>query len=260
MSREPKGRYLPLSLPRRMVCDLLHFGKQIPTVPVQRHMNLAVLRDARAGAPVRVSWTVLFTKAYAMLARDLAVLRQVYVSFPWDRVYEHPYSSPSISIESEYKGEKVVYGAIFRAPEGQPLAALHEQLEKFRTRPIEAYGHFRKSLWITRLPRFLRRCLWWYALNVDGAKRAKYLGTFGVSVYSALGAESLHPIAPWTTTLNYGVMAADGGVPVRIVYDHRLMDGATVARALAQLEEILNGPIARELADARPERGTPVAA
>jgi pyruvate/2-oxoglutarate dehydrogenase complex dihydrolipoamide acyltransferase (E2) component len=39
---------------------------------------------------------------------------------------------------------------------------------------------------------------------------------------------------------------------VRLIYDHRLMDGATVARALMQMEEILNGPIARELKEARP--------
>jgi hypothetical protein len=252
MSREPVGRHLPLSLSRRMMCDLLHFGKQVPTVPVQRQMNLAGLRAARDAALVRVSWTVLFTKAYALLARDLAVLRQAYLTFPWERIYEHPVSNPYISIEADYRGEKVVSGLILRAPENAPLDELNGHLENFRTRPIESCGRFRKSLLITRLPRFLRRWLWWYALNVSGAKKAKYLGTFGVSVYSALGAESLHPIVPLTTTLNYGVIAPDGSVPVRIIYDHRLMDGATVARALGQLEEILTGPIVRELAAARP--------
>jgi hypothetical protein len=36
-------------------------------------------------------------------------------------------------------------------------------------------------------------------------------------------------------------------VDVRIVYDHRVLDGATVARALARLEDVLNGEIAAEL-------------
>ncbi|MBP3954110.1 hypothetical protein J8F10_02210 [Gemmata sp. G18] len=74
------------------------------------------------------------------------------------------------------------------------------------------------------------------------------MGTFGVSVYSALGAESLHPLSPLTATLNYGVIGPDGRVPVRIVYDHRALDGGTVARTLARLEEVLNGDIYRELA------------
>ena len=33
------GRSLRLSLPRRFVCDLLHFARKVPTVPVQRTMN-----------------------------------------------------------------------------------------------------------------------------------------------------------------------------------------------------------------------------
>jgi hypothetical protein len=34
---------------------------------------------------------------------------------------------------------------------------------------------------------------------------------------------------------------------VRIIYDHRVMDGATVARALARLDQVLNQDIANEL-------------
>jgi hypothetical protein len=36
-------------------------------------------------------------------------------------------------------------------------------------------------------------------------------------------------------------------VTVKIIYDHRVLDGRTVARALGTLEEILQGPIAAEL-------------
>ena len=34
---------------------------------------------------------------------------------------------------------------------------------------------------------------------------------------------------------------------MRIIYDHRVMDGATVARALARLKEILNTVVEDEL-------------
>jgi pyruvate/2-oxoglutarate dehydrogenase complex dihydrolipoamide acyltransferase (E2) component len=78
------------------------------------------------------------------------------------------------------------------------------------------------------------------------------MGTFGVSVYSALGSESLHPLSPLTTTLNYGVIGRRGGVTVRLIYDHRVLDGSAVARALADLEEVLNGPIAAELWEMAP--------
>jgi hypothetical protein len=44
-------------------------------------------------------------------------------------------------------------------------------------------------------------------------------------------------------------MSDDGVLDVRVIYDHRVMDGATVARALARLEEILNSAIKDEVAE-----------
>ena len=109
------------------------------------------------------------------------------------------------------------------------------------------HGEPRFALRFARLPTALRRLMWWLALEVDGASRARKVGTFAVSVYSGLGAESLHPLSPLTATLNYGVIGPDGTVPVRIIYDHRVMDGSTVARALARLETILDQDMADEL-------------
>src|SRR3954454_10923594 len=99
----------------------------------------------------------------------------------------------------------------------------------------------------SRLPRPLRRALWWVCLNVSGRKRAKHLGTFGISVYSGLGAASLHPLSPLTTTLNYGVIEPNGSVDVRLIYDHRVLDGSTIARALLDLEQVLNNQILVEM-------------
>jgi hypothetical protein len=73
------------------------------------------------------------------------------------------------------------------------------------------------------------------------------MGTFGVSVYSGLGAESYNHLTPLTSTLNYGVIGADGRVNVRVIYDHRVLDGSTVARALARLEDVLNDEILAEI-------------
>jgi hypothetical protein len=120
-------------------------------------------------------------------------------------------------------------------------------VKECKDRPVEEVGTFRRTLRVSRLPRPLRRLLWWIGLNFSGYRRARNWGTFGVSVYSGLGAESLHPLSPLTTTLNYGVIAEDGAVDVRVIYDHRVLDGSSIARALADLEETLNGPVARSL-------------
>jgi hypothetical protein len=92
-----------------------------------------------------------------------------------------------------------------------------------------------------------RRLVWWLGLSVVARWREQCFGTFGVTGVAALGSASLHLLSPLTTTLTYGVFAADGTAPVRLFYDHRVLDGVQPAAALAELEQALRGPIVEEL-------------
>lgn len=248
------GKTIPLSLPRRLICDLLHFAQRVPSLPVQRVMNLSPLRDARKLATPRISWPVLFLKGYAHVAVQVPQLRQAYLPFPYARLYEHPISIASVAFQRDYQGEAAVFFGHFRHPETKTLVELDETLRHFKEAPLEQLTLVRRALAVSRLPRPLRRLIWWIGLNLSGSKRARRMGTFGLSVYSSHGAESLHPLSPLTTTLNYGVICEDGTVPVRIIYDHRVMDGSTVARALALLEATLNHDIRGELLGAASAR------
>jgi hypothetical protein len=243
----PKGRKLALSLPRRLICDAMHFAHRVPTVPVQRRMNLATVVAARKQAEPRPSWCAIFTKAFGFAAAARPELRRAYQSFPWPHLYEHPISVASIAIERQIDDEDVVLFAPVRRPEGRGLMEIDAKLKRFKELPIEKVTQFKRALQITRLPWPVRRFVWWFGLNVWGRKKSHYMGTFGVSVYGSLGAASLHPLSPLTTTLNYGVIADDGSVDVRLVYDHRVLDGATVARALEDMERALKCEILAEL-------------
>jgi hypothetical protein len=243
-----RGKMVRLSVPRRMVGDLLYFAGGIPTVPVQKRMALGPLAAARAACRERPRWTTLFTKAYALMAREFPEFRRAYVKLPWPHLYEYPASNATIIIERDYHGEAGLFSISIKEPARQSLRDIGRQLEHASAAPIEEIKDFRRTIQFTRLPRPLRRAFWWLCLNI-GRQRGNYFGTFGVSVYSALQAESLHPLSPLTTLLNYGVMSDDRVLDVRIIYDHRVMDGATVARALARLEEILNSAIKEEVAE-----------
>jgi hypothetical protein len=229
-----------------MVIDLLYFARAIPTVPVQRRMQLAPLIAARAASTDKPRWTAVFAKAYALVAAEHPVLRRAYVKLPWPRLYEYPTSTATIMFEREHEGEPSLFSYLLRDPTRLSLKALSERLAGIADTPVDEVKDFRRNLTISSLPRPLRRLIWWLGLNI-ARQRGNYFGTFGISVYSALQAESLHPLAPVTTVLNYGVFMPDGSVNVRIIYDHRVMDGATVARVLARLEEVLAGPILEEV-------------
>jgi hypothetical protein len=245
--RKKTGRSISLSAPRRLICDLLHFARKVPTVPVQRQMNLSAVVEARARCRERVSWCAIFLKAMALTAEKTPEFRRAFLTFPTAHLYESPFSVASVAVERQIEGENAVLFARLIAPETLPLWELETQMRLFQGTPVEKVHVFKRALMMSRMPWFLRRMLWWFTLNVSGASRAWRVGTFGISVYSALGAESLHPLSPLTTTLNYGIIDTMGRVPVRIVYDHRVMDGATVARGLLRMEEMLNTTIVDEL-------------
>lgn len=241
-----RGTPISLSPVRRFVCDLLYAARQVPTVPVQRRMRLRSVMLARATHPGKIPWSAIFIKAFAKVAAEIPELRRAYIKFPWHRLYEYPKSVASVAVERDYQGERGVFFGRVNRPEAQPLWAIGERIRHLQQAPIEECEEFRKQLKVSRLPSLLRRLVWWLGLNV-GSQRGHHFGTFALTVYSGLGAESLHPLSPLTTTLTYGVIDDDGETDVRIIYDHRVMDGATVARALQRLEDVLANDMVAEL-------------
>lgn len=243
-----QGRHQKISAPRRLVGDLLRFSVGIPRVTVQRRMNLTPLIEARARQSKRPTWTVLFLKGFSLLAQEVPELRRAYVKFPWPRFYEYPVSVASIAHERELDGERIVLLGTVKAPEHRTIADLQAVVDAARSRPVLEIKEFRRALKFARQPLPIRWMLMWLGLNI-GRRRTRHFGTFQLSVYSGLGAESLNPLTPLTTLLNWGPIDADGTVNVRILYDHRVMDGANVARALVRFEQILNDTIVAEVND-----------
>ena len=137
-SREPAeeeiGHNLPLSVPRRIMGDLMSFAKAIPSVPVQRPMNVAPVMSARArlgrNAP---GWCAIFTKAFGLMAREFPELRRAYIPFPRAHLYEHPCSIASIAIEREYQGEPGVFWAHLAAPKPSRSAPSRATCENGRS-------------------------------------------------------------------------------------------------------------------------------
>src|SRR5207302_3039307 len=87
---QPAGKNLSLSRARRFIGDLMRHAAGVPTVSIQRRMQLAPVVAARQAAGPRPRWCAIFTKPYAFVAAARPELRRVYMSFPCPHLYEHP--------------------------------------------------------------------------------------------------------------------------------------------------------------------------
>ena len=97
------------------------------------------------------------------------------------------------------------------------------------------------------VPGFLRRTILRWNMNSFSRKRAARIGTFSLSTLAGMGATNrFHPTI-CTTSLSYAPLDDDGNCLVTLIADHRVLDGAVVARALARLEEVLCHEMLAEL-------------
>jgi hypothetical protein len=243
-----RGRRLALSPPRRVVLEVLTHALKAPLVPVARKMDLRRVAAARVAAIGKPSWTTLFVRAFGIVSSRHPPLRRTFMQWPFPHLYEHPDTVCAVAVERQWNDEPAIFFGNVLAPERQDLAAIQRRIHRYRERPIEEIGRFRRQIFLGRCPWLIRRAIVWGALHLSGPQRVYRFGTFGVTNYGQWGAESLRPIAPITALLTLGPIDEDDRGVVKIVYDHRVLDGAFVARCLAELEDTLNTQIAQELA------------
>src|SRR5438309_3674132 len=90
MAEARKGSRIPLSPARRMVLELLHHARKVPSLPLAKTINVSKLADARSNGAA--SWTAIFMRAYGITAQMHPELRRAIIPWPWTHLYEHPHS------------------------------------------------------------------------------------------------------------------------------------------------------------------------
>lgn len=245
-SSTDRPRRLAIPRSRRLVIDLLRLNKQVPTTPHDRVMDLSVVATAREQAAQRISWSILFIKAFAIVASKYPPLRQIYMPWPWPHLYQHPTSVATIVTHREVEDEPWLFWPRYFHADEYPLTRLQAYLERCQTEPVQVI--FKQQWWLSAFPSWLRRIVWWWTLNVSGKTRVQRCGTFFLTTVGSRGAEISHPPGFLTSGFSFGPIDEHGRSRVTLAYDHRLLDGRMVADILADLEATLNGAITAELA------------
>ena len=251
MAELSKGTCLRLSPARKVVMELMHHARKVPSIPLSRTFNVADLVVARKEAAPPPSWVAIFMRAWSLAARKHPELRRALIPWPWKHLYEHPHSEAAVLIERDWEDEKAVLGAKIRAPEEATLQDLTERIRYFKDAPVLEVSSFRQLLRLGRLPWFILRFAFWQTLYLSGFKRAKRFGTFMISSHGSQDVEQEHPITALTTFLTFGPISENGDVVVRVIYDHNVMDGRSICRAFHELDRVLHGQILVELRDLR---------
>lgn len=136
-----------LTAPRRLIVDLLHFAKRVPSIPVERTMHLGPLFVERQGLANRPGWNTVFLKAFALAAVEFPELRTSYLPCPYNRLFEHPCSVASLAIERMEEGDPAILFMKIWCPEGMALWQIEEKVLEAKTRPIEAFSPFSFGSW-----------------------------------------------------------------------------------------------------------------
>lgn len=254
----------PLDAQRLLVCDIVWLSRHVPIFPVDRLMALDEVDRLRRAAPYRVGWSAIFTKAFAMVARERPALRSWYVPRPLLRPWRRPcWATSPVSVvsmaisrhrdgamlgshSSEELDPEAIYWARIREPDAIPLMALQATITHYATAPLADV--FARQLELSVLPRWLRRLILRWNVHSTSAKRPLRVGTFSLSTLAGEGcANRMHPTF-LTTSLSFAPLDGGGRMNVTLLADHRLLDGVPAARALVALEAAITGPIAAELA------------
>jgi len=210
-------------------------------------MNLGPLVAARQMCSPRPTWTSIFAKAYAIVAMRQPALRRSYLTAPWVRYYEHGKNIATINLSRRLGDEDVVLQAQIRSPENRSLAELDAIVRHYSDAPLEKIKSYGRVNRMSYLPWPIRRLLMWATLNLIGRRRCHNFGTFAITSVAGYGAGILNMTPLLTSSLHHGLLDDDGCIDMRLNFDHRVLDGAPAAQALALLETTLLGEILDEV-------------
>ena len=232
---------------RAIVLDVVRYAAKVPSFPVERHVDIQALASLRERSPSRISWTALFARAYGLASREHSQLREIYVAWPWPRVYTSPDCVLSLAVNRQMPdGERLFFGRI-HSPDKRSLTSIQADIENFQTEdPSQVF----RSQWRgSKLPSLLRRIGWWWRMDIDFKNRARRIGTGSISALAGQGVTNrLHPCI-MTSSFSFGPMESDGRSLVTLQCDHRVIDGAAAARALNGLCNFLTGQVQDELSE-----------
>ncbi len=241
------GRRIRLSPTRKFVVEYLRYSAKVPSQPLMRICDFERVAELRKNSSVRIGWSAIFIKAFALMASRDPQLGRCFMSWPRHHLYEHPHQGCRIAVNRTLDGEECLFFYRIERPEDLSLVEIQKLIDHAQNAPVEEFPLFSRYQTFGRMPSLLRRIVWWLSMNTSGSWRASLTGTFGLTTVAALGSTSVHPPTLGNIVLTSGALTSEGTMRVTFVYDHRVHDGGTIAKAIKEFENVINTEILNDV-------------
>ena len=218
-------------------------------------MRLAEVIEARQHAVPQPSWAAIMTKAFALAAREHPQMRQAFLEFPWGHIGEFEYQVGTVVITRRVGNEDIVFFARLPEPEKRSLRELDDLIRFHQQVPLDKCGATRIVLSHCAAAAFAKPIFVVAGVRVLPRERVRLFGTFTVSTTAPFGTKSLVVPTVGSPVEHFGAINEAGEMPVNLVIDHRIMDGAVVGFTLMEMEQVLRYEIRDELLAMAPSPG-----
>ena len=248
----------PLSPMSRMLCNLHEEAKQYWLLPCWTETNMkkiAALRDEqeRSGER-RITYTAYVVKAIADGIRDAMrsdpEVNGVVTRFPFRRRVCFKSVDVAVAMEKTVEGREYLFVGIVRDADRKSLEGVASDIKRLQDSDENDPEGFGKEYKLMQKPGWVRRLALFFGRNSPRLIQ-KYRGTVFFSGIGKYGV-GMFPMTNHTLSFNFDEVverpvARDGQVRIEpmttlsVVYDHRVLNGAPVARLLARVRARLEG-------------------
>ena len=243
------------------VLDLIEMGRRsVPTyLAFDVDMTWAEsLRTELMEVGHKVTITAIVLKAISVAQRNHPASRSLLL--PWGPVVTLNEIVAGFTVEREVADGPAVFLGAIRNADTKSVEDIASELREYAVKEIKDVPQLAVEDRFSRFPWLVRKFILWLGQCIPSV-RLRYQGaTFGLSTLGKFGITLVVPPSVCTSIFGVGsvedrVVAHHGQAVIRpmmsVIYnfDHRLIDGAPAARFVAEVRDLLEGDLAKYLAD-----------
>jgi len=259
---KPDFEYVKLHHARWNIFDMINTAGRA-AIPATLFYDIDIswteaLREKFAALGQKITITAVLLKAIAIAQIKHPATRTVML--PGGQLIQLNKLQGQFTVERFVDEQPAVFFGAIKEPDQKPITDITKELQTYGSAPIEEVPQLRIESKFSKSPWLLRQLMIFVGMRVPQV-RLRFMGaTFGLSSLGKYGCRNL--ISPSVITSMFCVgeaeerpLVVNGKIEIRpmvsivLNFDHRVLDGATAARFMQDIIELLRGGLEEYVRD-----------